>query len=185
MRKYKKKSFIYISILISIVILLSIVFIFNINKIKGIEGNDWNLQIFDTVNNSKAYLENFDKTITLYLSGLLTDDAFSNELDILYKQWKIVKSEYIDFLNNNTIEPNSDTVASANGYTALSNYYKEIDLLFNELFDNTITKNTVSYIYLAHQQKIINYYASYYLSYNIIIGTFDNVSEYETTGILD
>lgn len=127
---------------------------------------------------ANSFIENMDNILTLYFSGVTNTDSYSNDYELLKKQWKLLRADFDKFREDNPVLPDTDTVSSQLGYEAIADFYDEIDDLFKEL--DTVDKSNprhISYVYLARQQDLLDYYTTYTITYNIITGVYSETAE--------
>lgn len=163
-------------------IVLILVNIFN-NKIDGISATKWVLKSNSYAENVNSFLENIDNSLTLYFMGVTNEESFAIDYDMLHKQWKLVYSDFEKFKDNNNILPDTSTTTTQIAYETLNELYNNVNELFNELDTiNKSDKQYVSYVYLAHQQKIIKAYTKYTITYNLLSGEYDDIATETSVG---
>lgn len=164
-------------------IIVVVVLVINLskNKVEGITATDWVLKSHSYVENANSFLENFDNSLTLYFMGVTNEESFAIDYEVLKKQWKLVYSDYEDFKKKNDILPDTSTTTTQIAYETVEALYTSINELFAELDTiNKSDKQYVSYVYLAHQQKIIKAYTKFTITYNLLNGEYDNLTNATT-----
>lgn len=178
--KNRKRLRLLIIPLVIIIIFVTIKLIKS-NDITGLSGEEWVKTDAVYIDTAISFVENFDNILTLYISGVTTTESFKTDYETLHKQWKLLHTDYANFCDENEVLPKSHTIESQMAKDASDKLFLEVQKLFDEL-DGLDASNTdyISYVYLAHQQNIIHEYTAYYLCYNIISGTYENMSTINT-----
>lgn len=164
-----------------IIIIIITIKLIKSNDVTGLTGEQWVKADMKYIDNAISFVENFDNIITLYISGVTTTESFQTDYETLHKQWKLLHADYNNFCVENEVLPKSHTVESQMAKEASDKFFIEVEKLFSEL-DGIPAADTdyISYVYLAHQQDIIHEYTAYYLCYNIITGTYEDMSTINT-----
>lgn len=126
---------------------------------KGITGNEWLVKQKDCLDDLQAYANGMDEVYVLYITGAITADDFSAELNLLRQQYKILLGFYDTMKSENPVIPESHSYISKRGSDAISRLYE----VFQDILDNSVDADGVpfpadqlSYTYLAYRQVIIN-----------------------------
>lgn len=137
----------------------------------GISGDEWLMKQDVYMEDLQAFADGMDEVYSLYISGAISADDFSNELSVLKDQFAIIQAAYEQAKRENPILPEDYSYAAQRGVAGVEN----IRRILGEILDNSLDQDgtplspaQLLYMYLASGQELSNYLADYLTAYQII-----------------
>lgn len=138
---------------------------------KEISGDEWLLKQDETMSNLQNFAAAMDEVYSLYISNTITPEDFSNELLLLNDQYTLIQADYTVLEQEYSLLPESYSYAAQRGVSAVNSIQELLQRLLDDStdeFGNVLSRERISYLYLAYRQELNGYLAEYITAYQII-----------------
>ena len=133
--------------------------------VRGIKADDWLISKYDSLINIKDFLGELDDAVTLYLTSAIDTDSYLKQIQILENNFITLKQSELE----EKIQPGSFdeiTMAAKEGYDDIWNSIGQLLESLQKDEDIIISKDALSYVYLAYQEKLKDDFILFAKGYN-------------------